>query len=132
MNSLRQLEAVDINILTELAGNLEKFVKCAGITVSTSQRKELEQCATNIDRLEVIIDMWVSGESRYWSPTWSALETVLFRVGLTRLAEQISGYFGKCGVPPPPPPAPSPLMANCMIWTRVNLGSLKIKERKAW
>ena len=94
LSSLRALnEVAGIDVLAKLAEHQNSVLQFIGMTLKSSQQRKMEECATEIDRLEVIIDFWRSGEGSL-PPTWKSFLAMLFELNLDDLRRQIEDYFG--------------------------------------
>ena len=91
MNSLRSLEEIaGIDILTPLAKQHKRVIEHAKVSIN---EKKLGKLASNIERLEYIIDRWKSSKSI--PHTWAALQYVLCEMDLNNLSQHISDYIGE-------------------------------------
>ena len=95
IKSLRALEEMaGIDIVTPLAKHHDEVISAAQINLSKSQQKKLDECESNCERLEFVIDHWKSGNS-VQPRNWRSLLSILDFVDLGDLKQQISNCLGK-------------------------------------
>ncbi len=95
MSSLYGLEQIaGIGVVTSLARIHDDVMSTAGITLNKSQQKKLKECETNTGRLEIIISQWESGSSDI-PPTWGSLLSILKKLNLNDLRQQVMDVIGE-------------------------------------
>lgn len=95
IDSIRDLGSMaGIDIVTPLARNYERLRSAAGVTLSKTQQRKIEECESDTECLAIVLDQWKLDQDSH-PQTWSSLLYILQNLNFGKLSQQIQDYLSK-------------------------------------
>ena len=88
---LFQLHRYGIKLIEELSKDSFRFYATTGVQLLKGDRQRAPSLSAK-DYVELIFRAWLTGKQPTYPPTWESLFTVLRKMDLSHLAEQIEKY----------------------------------------